>query len=397
MNINPPKIADNTGRYAYIKKHNKEIKNFFNGKINGNFLINIKTKVFEKIPMDIINLYPINNYFDNKSIITGTNETAEYDICRLIIGVHRHHSIFLTQEKIKKNEKDEIYQEQIANEVIEKVYLKDLSVKFFRKEQLFTGDNFLFFPVPCELFTLSVKLVNLIAKNSSNFSPIKDYTEIIKGCFSVLTLMENSFLNSAYSLCRGMIELYLKLSIINKHPNSYKMYAKFAVFEIEQSCCSQKYPEEFIELYENRLCKNKYVSRNAYLHFGWLDSVPEYNVVNSNRYTVYGLFDYLMGDADNNFYHTLNDLRILYKVCHGYVHGSANCILYPIAQYFEISKMLFYIITNVFYDLHKIYDLEILPEDKKLLDELNRDFETLCQQHKKRSIDNFKLYYSVFN
>ena len=97
---------------AITEENNKTIRQLFKDKINGSFLIRIKSEVLNKIGPDLFNYYSMN--FNNAKIVTGRDEAPEYDICRIIVGVHKHNSIFLTKEEIRNNEKDIDYQKRLV-------------------------------------------------------------------------------------------------------------------------------------------------------------------------------------------------------------------------------------------------------------------------------------------
>lgn len=385
LNVDPMKFAK-----SISDENNKTIKGLFKDKINVRFLIKIKSEVLNKMALDLFNYYPFQ--FDNKKILTGTDETPEYDICRIIVGVHRHHSIFLSEQEIRENQRNAAYQEQLVNEVIEKIRLRHFGSVFFRRKQLLLGDELLYFPVPYELFVMCMRSICLISENVSSF--FIEYGDILKNALSSLTLMENNFLSNAYPLCRGMIEQYLKVLILKKHPENHKDYEHFCNFEIEQSCCSQKYPDEFIELFDKRILSSS-KSKVDYLHYGWLDNIESYDTKSTNRYSIYGIMDYLMAEADDEQYSILNHIKSLYKMCHGYTHGSTVHVRYPLLQYFEISVMLYYVITTVFNDIYYTLNIDFAPEDKILIENLERDFSILHEQYKKRSTENFDLYYGI--
>ena len=385
LNVDSMKFAK-----SFSDENNKTIKELFKDKINGSFLIKIKSEVLNKMALDLVNYYPFQ--FDNKKILTGTDETPEYDICRIIVGVHRHHSIFLSEQEIRESQRNAAYQEQLVNEVIEKIRLRHFGSVFFRRKQLLLGDEFLYFPVPYELFVMCMRSICLISENASSF--FVEYGDILNNALSSLTLMENNFLSNAYPLCRGMIEQYIKVLILKKHPENYKYYERFCNFEIEQSCCSQKYPDEFIELFDKRILSSS-KSKVDYLHYGWLDNIESYDIKSTNRYSIYGIIDYLMAEADDEQYSILNHIKSLYKMCHGYTHGSTVHVRYPLLQYFEISVMLYYVITTVFNDIYQTLNIDFDPEDKILIENLERDFSLLQEQYKKRSKENFDLYYGI--
>lgn len=372
------------------KENNKILKQLFKDKINGSFLIKIKNSVITKVDWQIFEYYP--NIFDTSTVVTGTEETIEYDICRIIVGLHRHHSIFLSKEDIRNNEKSEPYQKQLIMETIEKIKFHKYASAFYHKKQLLTGDEFLYFPVPYELFVICMQSIELLS-TSSNCLAV-NYRDILNTALSALVLMENNFFSAAYPLCRGMIELYIKTLILQKHPESIKSYSDFSGYEIEQSCCSQEYPEEFNKLYNHRKHQSS-KSKVNFLHYGWLDNIDAYNSQTKNRYSIYGIFTYLMNEANATERNTLTHIRKFYKMCHGYTHGSAIHVKYPLLQYFEISMMLYYVVRNIFPEIYNVNNIDISNNTPNIMDILDRDFKILEGQYYKRSTENFDLYYNA--
>lgn len=57
-------------------------------------------------------------------------------------------------------------------------------------------------------------------------------------------------------------------------------------------------------------------------------------------------------------------------MCHGYAHGSAVRVRFPLLQYFEISTMLYHILTTIFDDIYYILNKDYIYEDKMLVDSL---------------------------
>lgn len=58
--------------------------------------------------------------------------------------------------------------------------------------------------------------------------------------------------------------------------------------------------------------------------------------------------------------------------------------------------MLYYVITTVFNDIYYTLNIDFVPEDKILIENLERDFSILHEQYRKRSKENFDLYYGKF-
>lgn len=375
------------------EKENKTLKSYFGSKIKGNFLIKIKDSVMRDLGEELLYLYKILSDFEYRSL-TGELETPQYEICRIIVGTHRHHCIFLSEKQISELQKSKDYCEKLVSEVIEKVRLRDCTARYFRKKPLFNGDEFLYFSVPYYLFALCVKGMNLIYPRHCD--PIFfEYSSILESALTALTIMENNYLSGAYPVCRGMIELFLKISVIRKHPECYGDYRKFRDYEIKQSCCEQEYPDEFIDKFDNR---KAYASKNkiAYLHYGWLDSVPCYNDKKADAYTLNGVLRYLLKSADSTEKKALETIDIIYKRCHAYAHGSASYMRYPLVQYFEISQMVYYVITRTFSDIYCLLGQKIPGEDRELLETIEKDFKILEEQYKNLDTEKLEEYYRIY-
>lgn len=375
---------------AITDQTNQTLKDLFRHKINGSFLIKIKSEVLKQLGTELFDHYSMQ--FDYTRIATGINDAPEFDLCKMIVGVHQHHSIFLTEEEIRRNQKDTNYQKQLIDEVIEKVRLRKYSSIFFRKQQFLLGDEFLYFPVPYEIFAMCTKSISL-TNGSTSPLPVY-YRNIIQNALAALTLLENNLLSNSYPLCRGMIEQYTKTLMLQRHPEALDAYAKFCGFEIEKACRPQKFPNEFIELYENRL-HSFCTSKVDYLHYGWLDAITSTKGMKPKGYSIYKIFDYLKGVSDTEEMNTLCRIEQLYKMCHGYAHGSVIHVTYPLLQYFEISTMLYYVVKAVFIGIHRALGSDISPEDLSLISILDRDFNTLNNQYHLQTTENFELYYSM--
>ena len=371
------------------RENKKSLKQIFNGKINGSFLIKIKNLVITELGDRLFQFMPLPE--TNAQIVTGNVVAHEYDICRMIVGTHRHHSIFLTKEGIKNNENSLDYQKKLVKEVIEKIRLHSLSNQFFSPKQLLTGDEFVYFPVPYELFALCIRCHHII--NNTKTNVLVYNMDVINNALAALTLMEKNLLSNAYPLCRGMIEQYFKLLMLQKHPECVESFSKFGAFEIEQSCCSQEYPEEFNHLFEKRK-QGSSRSKVDFLHYGWLDDIPAYTTMQSNRYSLYGIIEYLQDNADDKLCDGIILLSRLYKECHGYAHGSSVHVIYPLLQYFELSVMLYYVVRDVFMNLNQTVLGEMSDFDKNLISQLDRDFEELDGQYRMKSTEMFKFYYN---
>ncbi|MBD5554520.1 MAG: hypothetical protein HDQ95_04015 [Roseburia sp.] len=385
-----PVVDPHTVLKNIAEQNNVALKHVFGKRIRGNFLIKIKDQVLKELGPENLRKY-FNFYWSDVEMITGTGEAPEYDICRMIVGIHRAYSIFLSKQEIRENEKSERYREQLVSETIEKIGLRLYASVYFRRKILFSGEEFLYYPLPYELFAMAVKMGDLL-KDGYDLDGWQLYYGILHNVLSALSLMEDNLLGGAYPLCRGAIEMYVKLLVLNRQPVLYADYEKFRMYEVEQSCCSQKYPEEFYELFNARSCQNV-KSKADYLHFGWVDFIHEYHsIVKQIPYSVYGLIAFLKSKNEDKI-PELEHLEFFYKSCHAYTHGSVQMAIYPLLHYFEISIMLYYVIRGTFLILCGEKSVDSKVDGNDVISMIDRDFRILWKQYIKRSTEKFEAFY----
>lgn len=375
---------------AITEQNNIALKRMFKGKINGFFLINVKERVMKELGLDNFLKYYDFRWTDEKSI-TGIGTAAEYDICRTIVGIHRAQSIFLSEDDIRKNEKNKRYKQQLISETIEKIKLRLYGSAFFRQKTFIQGEEFIYYPLPYELFAMSVKM-NQMLLDGHNCNCYQLYYGVIYNSISALSLMEDNLLGTAYPLCRGAIEMYLKLLILESQAKLYDEYEKFREFEIKYSC-HREYPKEFFVKFSKRICHNS-KAKAEFLHFGWVDFIDGYHkVVKKSPYSVSGIISFLKDKNTNNNL-GLEWLEDFYKSCHAYTHGSIQIARYPVLHYFEISIMLYFIIRKTFLLLCKEKKVEPMIDGQDIISMIDRDFVVLYNQYSIRSTENFEKYYN---
>lgn len=186
--------------------YNKALKKIFGNKIKQNFLIEINDRVKKQLGMEMFQYFNIS--IDINNLVSGISDISfDFEICRMIVGCHRGNTIFVEDSERASMQQSEEYKKKLVSQVIEEVRLRRYSGIFFRKVQLIPGDEFLFFPVLYKLFSISVKTISLINPKS----PRKAfYVNIFNKALATMTLIENNFMDSAYSSLRGVIELYVK-------------------------------------------------------------------------------------------------------------------------------------------------------------------------------------------
>ncbi len=371
------------------EQNNTALKNIFKGKIKGWFLIDVKEQVLKALGFEnLIKYYDFGGPYER--IVTGVGEAAEYDICRMIVGIHKAQSIFLSESDIRKNEKSKRYRQRLVSETIEKIKFRRYGSVFFRKVTLLQGEEFLYYPLPYELFVMLSKIKEMLSNNRT-YHCCQLYYGILYNSISALSLLEGNLLGAAYPLCRGALEMYFKLLILAPRKECYNQYEKFREFEIQYSC-DNKYPHEFKQLFEKRMC-NRSKATSDFLHFGWVDYIDEFHkVVKKFPYSVYGIITFLKIENEGKNL-GLECLEGFYKSCHAYTHGSIQIAKYPVLHYFEISIMLYLIIRQTFLLLCGEQEEEPVIEGQDIIPMIDRDFEILYNQYQKRSTESFEEYY----
>ncbi len=380
------------------KENEKALCRLFAGKIKANFLLSIKSKVIETIGNDMPKYFDFNADLAKMAMGVDDMMTMDYEICKIIVGIHRSNMIFVDDNTRRVKETNDDYCSQLVENVITHIKLRPFASAFFRKMPIINGESFIYFPLPYDLFAISIQMNYLLSANEAINkldTRLRIYfVQIANKCAAALSMLEDNFLDNAYPICRGIIELYLKLIVVIYYPNIKDKFFKFADFEIRQTCCEQEYPEEFNVLFDNRI--SKFVkTKVSYLHFGWVDDVPDYHkIVKTNPYSMDGLFafiTFIANDKDNPLF---THLEMLYKMCHGYTHGSVSGSKYPLLHYFEISSMLYYTIEHSYRLLCDILEIPTNIADIDIIKKTDRDYGVMTEQYNKRSTKNFEKYYA---
>lgn len=374
-----------------VEQNNTALEHMFQGRIKGYFLIDVKDQVIKALGLDNLLRY-YNFRWSEEKAVTGIGGAAEYDICRMIVGIHKAKSIFLSDKDIRKNEKSKKYKQELIYETIEKIKIRLYGSVHFRVKMLFQGEEFLFYPIPYELFVMSVK-INEILTDGHLYNCYQLYSGVVYNSISALSLLGDNLLGTAYPLCRGAIEMYLKLLTLTPRSEFYNQYEKFKGFEVEYSC-NRTYSEEFNALFKERICSVS-KSKADFLHFGWVDYIDGYHkIVKRSPYSLYGIITFLK-DENKDKDLELDWLVNFYKSCHAYAHGSIQAARYPLLHYFEISIMLYFIIRETFLLLCEEKKIEPTIDGQDIISMIDRDFAILYEQYQNRSTERFDRYYNI--
>lgn len=382
----------------YNKEVNKALKTIFGNRIKQSFLLQIRTDVMNSMGTEVFNYYENMFKLSSETLIKCNSDSfMDYEICRNIVGIHRSNTIFMNDADRAKLQDDQEYRNKLVNEVCDHIRLRRYSGQFFRQNQLVLGDEFLFFPIPYKVFAICVRGGEILTSKKCFLND--QYIMIFNKGLSALTLLENNMFDSVYPICRAIIEIYIKALIFNLYPEAYDRYVKLCRYDLDKSCHGD-FPGDFYQLFDNRKYKRE-TSRLAYLHFGFVDVIDDFNKkVKGKRYTIYSLFNYLkkhcieIGDSNAE---TIDVIKDLYDICHTFTHGTSGNGGIPLAHYFNLVMMLGLTIEHSY---------RMLCDNEKIKTEINNidivslltdDMNLMWEQSKKRTKENFELYYKTFN
>lgn len=374
----------------FKKDQDKALKNIFRGEINGSFLIKILYNVIDKLGNELINYYPRTLTVENS--LSGNQNIAEYDICRMIVGLNKSNMIFIDKDKQKNILNSNEYQNQLIDSVVENVKLREYGSGFFRNNQITYGDRFLYFHLPYDLFVICTRMNELLLNNTIQGIPTYSIIgKISEMGLSALTLMENNFLENIYPICRGIIELYLSLICLSTNKKVISKYNFLMQTEAMFSRCGLKYPENFYDAFNNRINQED-KEIYSYLHYGWVDEIRDFHkIVKRKPYSTKGLFTYLKKEYQDIDFDTMEDF---YQRCHSYAHANIISCIYPLNSYFEILIMMYLTIVPSYKILCSHLKCPTEVNNIDILNKLTKDFELFKNQYEKRTTENFEKYYN---
>ena len=382
----------NNSMEKMIRETNKRLRSLFSGKIKGTFLIEMKHRVLTLLGSEISKYY--NLEISDKELATMNFDMPDFDICRHIVGLHRSNLIFATENERLEKERNLQYKNELAKTVVENIKLRSYGSIYFRKQPIMRGDNFIYFHLPYDLFVVSIRTNELLSSYKKNDLYHHFGSTITNKSLAALTLLEDGFLDNAYPLCRGIIEQYAKFLLLLLCPNAIGNYFKFSAFELDKSCCSQKYPPEFNDLFNNRINKNS-KNKVEYLHYGWVDCISDFHRGKLRPYSIVGIVNYLKSKYNQEQKQVFDNIETFYKMCHGYTHGSACISKYPLLHYFEISMMLHLTVFHTYKILCRQMQVSETINDVDITSKLEKDYSQLQLQYLNRSTDNFEMYYKT--
>ena len=194
-----------------VKKNDKALRNIFGKYIKGNFLIEIRHMI-------MTSFRGLWQYYDLKisteGVLTGSDNLLDFDVCRLIVGCHSFNTIFMSDEERVKLERNAEYKQKLTQQVIENIKLRHYGSFFFRRQSILQRELFINYNVPYNLFVIAIRMNELLHQENVQANTAYLYNTISTKSLAALTLLEDNFLDNCFPVCRVVIELYLKLLVL---------------------------------------------------------------------------------------------------------------------------------------------------------------------------------------
>ncbi len=372
-----------------LSEIDKALAKIFSKRIKESFLREMRHKVYQYHP-DFLMLFDIR--FDMIQNATGTQDNQwGYEVLRNIVGIHRFNTIGKSVEERVAMEKSDSYKKELADAVYEHLKLRNYASPYLRKRQFVEGEEFIYFPVPYKLFVICMRGLQILNDFKDPYREF--YVNIFNKSLAALALIEDNLLDSAYPICRGVIELYIKLLSLIDYPDALEMHNKLVCLEYIKTAQNGENPAEFEELFKNR--KNKSPTNQIdYLHYGWVDKIKYFHQIEKNKpYSFNALFDFLKESAPEESKGYFEFLPILYNRCHGFAHGNLGNSGIPLVHYMDLTMILYMVLDYTFRMLCTESKNDHLVNGLDVVELLERDGEKMIHQYNRKSDEMFKTFY----
>lgn len=373
-----------------IRETDKALAKIFSNRVKESFLREMRHKVYQYHP-DFLMLFDIR--FDMIQNAMGTQDNQwDYEVLRNIVGIHRFNTIGKTVSERASMEKSDSYKKELSDAVYEHLKLRNYASPYLRKRQFVEGDEFIYFPVPYKLFVVCMRGLQILNDFKDPYREF--YVNIFNKSLAALALIEDNLLDSAYPICRGVIELYIKLLSLVDYPDALEMHNNLVRLEYIKTAQNGENPPEFEELFKNRKNKSQ-TNQIDYLHYGWVDKIKYFHQIEKNKpYSFNALFDFLKESAPEESKGYFEFLPILYNRCHGFAHGNLGNSGIPLVHYMDLTMILYMVLDHTFRMLCTESKNNHLVNGIDVAELLERDAEKMIHQYNRKSDEMFKTFYN---
>ena len=391
-------IEENRKRFE--KEDREALSELFKEDIKVSFMFKV-LKHIKKITNDyssILKYYIGNRKEDTLKTLLGPENIA-LDLCNHIVGVHSFNMLFLNEYErgIKQNSLQ--YIEELSNTVLDQVKIRCYGSFIFRKRKVFGRDNYLYYPPIYNLHVLLIYLIFIANEmemeqyvNEKTFILNKFIHKILNKSKAIFSVIDYDALDSGYSILRNIIENYLTFICLKYSSINMEEYLKFMDYKIQYDA-EFKLPEEFDKLYYQ---KGKEVNKIAYLNYGWLDSIFEYEYVSNkksyNFSDVVKLADSLMHNKRGSLISFTGELEMYYKKCHFHSHSNIYGTEYPILYVMDLCIGLTEVLLGMEAELRDFQKIELI-EGIDIVKSVISSVKVFRKMRRELDIEKLEIYY----
>ena len=383
--VNPFEIFTNPN---YIKESEEALIGMFSNRIKESFLKKMRMQIWRDHP-EFISYF--NFTMTHEDMAAGTlDHNMDFELCRNITSIHRFNCIGLSDHERAQEEKSAGYQAQLGEQAMDQIRIRNYASVFFRKKQIFVGEDWAFFPPSYKLFAICIKANEILGSYQGQ------YRHLLIGLFNKilasLALIEDGLLDNVYPLARGVVEIYFRFLVLIDHPEALSKHDRFAAYEVEKTATLED-PQAFLMEYQSRFKKPS--TKPDYMHFGWVDEIADYHAkVPDSPYSVGGLIKYLETFLDDSSKGYFEMLGHLHQRCHGYTHGSVPNGGYPLLHYIDLMMILANVGRHAFIILKRETGNDGLINGEDILETYEDDLNAITNICGSKSTEMFETFHN---
>lgn len=346
----------------FIKLIDETVRMSFKNIINPSFLIKMKYKIMNSEEfISMSKKYDPIGMYQNLSMDLAIVE----DVCKNIAFIHQYN---MSIQKSPNDFEDETrygktYFEKIKYQVLDNIRFREYGSASYSNHYSVGYYPYLYaLRVAVNFF--SIELDKILAKNFNNSSGadrfrLRTISDIFRRARGILGLMDDDCTDACYGICRQIIEFYAQYSILVRYPNAIEEYGRFVNYQLEYNT-TKTYPTKFEKKFYSKFKKddeNKPM-KIKYLNYGWIDKIDEFGYIDSKKYTIKELFEFIdmHNGLDKNKVKGGKIMEENYERCSLLSHGN-QVLLNVFLANIEIAIYIYPIIEALAKDLKDIYGI----------------------------------------
>jgi len=203
-----------------------------------------------------------------------TYGNIEIEICKFITMQHMYNVELLSDEERRALEEKKIYQDELKNQVLDMIRVKELANKFKSDISLlsYKPGNFYIYVGAKYINNVVTAIIEEHEGKINNFGGYVCYgiMIIVDNIMTIMLLMESANMIQAFSILRNLIEFYISFILCYTNNNLINEYLKYQTW-LEEFEKTNEYPRDFIKKYDEETIQIlPKPSKINFLHYGWI-------------------------------------------------------------------------------------------------------------------------------